>query len=259
MIKGFVFALSALAGSAFAAGGPGVPLDSIDVDPRDKPSLQRGMSTFNQYCLGCHSMEFQRYERTATDLEIPAKLMEAHVVPAHHKIGDQQTIAMPSDAAAEWFGAPPPDLSLITRKRGNDWVYTYLKTFYTDPTRPLGVNNLVFEKVGMPHVLQPLQGEQRLVCTNAPVKENGVVQTDPLTGNPILADQCGVLEVVEVTGQLSAEEYDQVIYDLVNYMAYVAEPSRVSAERIGIYVLLFLFVFGIIGYLLKREYWKDIH
>lgn len=259
MIKGFVFALSALAGSAFAAGGPGVPLDSIDVDPRDKPSLQRGMSTFNQYCLGCHSMEFQRYERTAMDLEIPAKLMEAHVVPAHHKIGDQQTIAMPSDAAAEWFGAPPPDLSLITRKRGNDWVYTYLKTFYTDPTRPLGVNNLVFEKVGMPHVLQPLQGEQRLVCTNAPVKENGVVQTDPLTGNPILADQCGVLEVVEGTGQLSAEEYDQVIYDLVNYMAYVAEPSRVSAERIGIYVLLFLFVFGIIGYLLKREYWKDIH
>ena len=259
MLKGIVFALTAWIGSAIAAGGPGIPLEQIDVDPRDKPSLQRGLVTFMQYCAGCHSTEYQRFERTATDLEIPVKLFEEYLLPAGKKIGDLGTIAMPSDEAAEWFGAPPPDLTLSTRKRGNDWVYTYLKTFYTDPSRPLGVNNLVFEKVGMPHVLQPLQGEQRLVCTNAPVRENGVVQTDPLTGNPILADQCGVLEVVEGTGQLTADEYDRVIYDLVNYMAYIAEPSRVDAERIGTYVLLFLFVFGIIAYLLKREYWRDVH
>lgn len=217
------------------------------------------MATFMDYCLGCHSTEYHRYERSANDLGIPNTLFEEHMLPAHKKIGDLMTISMASDGAAEWFGAPPPDLTLVTRKRGADWVYTYLKTFYTDPSRPLGVNNKVFAKVGMPHVLEPLQGEQRLVCKNAPVTENGVVKTDPLTGNPILADQCGVLEVVEGSGQLSAEEYDRLVYDLVNYMAYVGEPTRTSAERIGVYVLLFLFVFFIVAYLLKREYWKDVH
>ncbi|WP_420550354.1 cytochrome c1 [Litorivicinus lipolyticus] len=259
MIKGILLALTLVSGAAVAAGGSGYPLEHIDTDVTDQPSLQRGLATYSQFCAGCHSMEYQRYERTANDLGISNALFEEHLLPGHKKIGDLGTISMPADAAGEWFGAPPPDLTLVTRKRGNDWVYTYLKTFYTDPSRPLGVNNLVFPKVGMPHALQPLQGEQRLVCTNAPVKENGVVKTDPLTGNPILEDQCGVLEVVEGSGQLSADEYDRVIYDLVNYMAYVAEPSRAQSERLGIYVLLFLFVFFIVAYLLKREYWKDVH
>ena len=129
MLKGIVFALTAWIGSAIAAGGPGIPLEHIDVDPRDKPSLQRGLATFMQYCAGCHSTEYQRFERTATDLEIPVKLFEEYLLPAGKKIGDLGTIAMPADEAAEWFGAPPPDLTLSTRKRGNDWVYTYLKTF----------------------------------------------------------------------------------------------------------------------------------
>lgn len=258
MIKAVLFTLTAMVGTAFAAG-PTIPLESIKVDVTDTPSLQRGMATYKQYCMGCHSLEYHRYERSATDLNIPAALFEEHLLPGHKKIGDLGTISMPSEEAGNWFGAPPPDLTLVTRKRGEDWVYTYLKTFYTDPSRPLGVNNKVFEKVGMPHVLEPLQGEQRLVCAEAPVRENGTVKTDPLTGNAITEEQCGVLEVVEGTGQLSAQEYDQLIYDLVNFLEYVAEPSKASAHRIGTYVLLFLFVFFIVAYLLKREYWKDVH
>jgi ubiquinol-cytochrome c reductase cytochrome c1 subunit len=244
---------------AVAAGGPQYPLESMTPDYDDKTSLQRGLATYSHYCMGCHSLEYQRYERTATDLGIDPDVMTSALLPESKKIGDLGTIAMPATAAAEWFGAPPPDLSLVARKRSPEWVYTYMKTFYTDPTRPLGANNLVFPKVGMPHVLEPLQGVQRAVCKEAPVREGGQIKTDLISGNALTAEQCGVLEVVEGTGTLSAAEYDQLIYDLVNFLEYVGEPSKAQSHDLGIKVLLFIMLFFVFAYLLKREYWRDVH
>ena len=134
-----------------AAVGPSYPLETIEPDYDDKASLQQGLATYAHYCMGCHSLSYQRYERTAADLGIDTDVMVQTIVPSDQKIGDLGTIAMPSKGAAEWFGAPPPDLTLVARKRSPDWIYTYLKTFYVDPSRPLGVNNKVFPKVGMPH------------------------------------------------------------------------------------------------------------
>ncbi len=253
------FLVSLASSVVIAAGGPTYPLEDIQTDYNDKPSLQRGMATFTHYCMGCHSLEYQRYERTAADLGIDPEVMMATVVSPSKKIGDLGTNAMPRKESAAWFGAPPPDLTLVARKRSPEWIYTYMKTFYTDPSRPLGANNLVFPKVGMPHVLEPLQGIQRSVCKEAPIRENGQVKTDPISGRPMTEMQCGILEVVEGTGTLTAAEYDQLIYDLVNFLEYVGEPSKAQAHSIGIYVLLFLMVFFIFAYLLKREYWKDVH
>ena len=232
---------------AIAAGDSEYPLEAIQPDYNNKASLQRGLGTYSNYCMGCHSLSYQRYERTAADLGIGTELMVEMIVPSDKKIGDLGTIAMPEDVAAEWFGAPPPDLTLVARKRSPDWVYTYLKTFYKDPSRPLGVNNKVFPKVGMPHVLEPLQGVQNAVCKEI------------LAGQPFSENRCGTLEVVEGTGVLNAAEYDELIYDLVNFLEYVGEPSKAKSHKLGLYVLLFLMLFFVFAYLLKREYWKDVH
>ena len=231
----------------FAAGSSGYPLESIQPDYNDKASLQRGLGTYSNYCMGCHSLNYQRYERTAADLGIGVDMMVEAIVPPDKKIGDLGTIAMPEGAAAEWFGAPPPDLTLVARKRSPDWVYTYLKTFYKDPSRPLGVNNKVFPKVGMPHVLEPMQGVQKIVCR------------DSTAGQTLTENQCGILEVEQGTGILSAAEYDELIYDLVNFLEYVGEPSKAKSHEMGLYVLLYLMLFFVFAYLLKREYWKDVH
>ena len=244
---------------AFAAGGPGYPLETIEPDYDDKASLQRGLATYAHYCMGCHSLSYHRYERTASDLGINTDVMVQTIVPSDKKIGDLGTIAMPPKGAAEWFGAPPPDLTLVARKRSPDWIYTYLKTFYIDPSRPLGVNNKVFPKVGMPHVLEPLQGVQRTVCKEVSIRMNGTVQTDSISGQPLTENKCGILEVVDGSGQLTPAEYDQLIYDLVNFLEYVGEPSKAKAHDMGIYVLLFIMIFFVFAYLLKREYWKDVH
>lgn len=242
----------------FAAGGSTYPLEQIELDYTDKESLQRGLATYSHYCMGCHSLKYQRYERTATDLGVDHEIMVQAVVPSDKKIGDLGSIAMPSKGAAEWFGAPPPDLTLVARKRSPEWVYTYMKTFYVDPSRPLGVNNKVFPKVGMPHVLEPLQGLQHAVCDEAITRDNVIAQADLGSGQSLSERQCGSLEVVEGTAQLSAAEYDRLIYDLVNFLEYVGEPTKAKAHDIGIYVLLFLMLFFVFAYLLKREYWKDV-
>ncbi|MBU29588.1 MAG: cytochrome c1 [Gammaproteobacteria bacterium] len=242
----------------FAAGGLTYPLEQIEPDYTDKESLQRGLATYSHYCMGCHSLKYQRYERTATDLGIDPEIMVQTIVPSDKKIGDLGSIAMPPKVAAEWFGAPPPDLTLVARKRSPEWVYTYMKTFYIDPTRPLGVNNKVFPKVGMPHVLEPLQGQQRVVCQESTSGDNPIAGPNSGSGPPFIERQCDSLEVVEGTAQLSAAEYDRVIYDLVNFLEYVGEPTKARSHNIGIYVLLFLMLFFVFAYLLKREYWKDV-
>ncbi|WP_296254093.1 cytochrome c1 [Pseudomonas sp. UBA4194] len=192
-------------------------LEKVDIDVADKPALQDGARTFVNYCMGCHSARFQRYERVADDLGIPHDLMLEKLVFTGAKIGDHMSIGMQSADAKAWFGAAPPDLTLVARVRGIDWLYGYLRGFYADPSRPWGVNNTVFPNVGMPDVLA------------------GVRQS------------------------LAPEQFDEKIKNLVTFLAYSANPVKLQSQRIGTYVLLYLAVFFIFAYLLKREYWKDVH
>ncbi|MBV1876862.1 MAG: cytochrome c1 [Pseudomonadales bacterium] len=267
-----LFTGTAFLSTASASSG-GYHLEHIEPDLSDKPSLQRGAQTYMNYCMGCHSLKYQRYVRTATDLDIPEELMLKHLAfDPDTKIGDLMENAISEDNAKFWFGAVPPDLTLQSNlKAGPDWVYTYLKTFYEDSARPFGVNNLVFENVGMPHVLAGLQGRQiRPACRQLPQKaDNGGQKRDPETDELLLEEICGhdeisasghsPLQKVAQTGSLSAEEYDQVIYDLSNFLYYVGEPARIDRTRIGGYVLLFLAFFYVFARLLGREYDKEFH
>ena len=184
-------------------------------------------------------MKFQRYERTADDLGIPHDAALDELVFTGQKIGELMTTAMDPESAKAWFGAPPPDLTMVARVRGPEWLYNYLKTFYVDESRPFGVNNKVFANVGMPHALLGLQGVQREAC-------------------PAGTADCGELAVDAGSGLLTPEQYDRAVYDLANFLHYVGEPMRLERQRLGIYVLAFLAVFGLFTYLLNREFWKDV-
>ena len=217
----------------------GVELESFEVDLEDKASLQSGAATFVNYCMGCHSARFSRYQRVANDLGIPEDVAEDTLLfRADANIGDLMESAMPVEAAKNWFGVAPPDLSLVARVRGTDWLYGYLKGFYVDPSRPFGVNNAVFNNVGMPNVLGNLQGDQ-LPCLDAGC-------TAPTTH-------------VDGTGALAPEEFDKVVHDLVNFLAYLGEPAAMHREKIGAYVLFFLAFLFVFVFMLNREYWKDVH
>ena len=232
-----------------------MPCDRIDLDIRDSASLQKGAQTYMNYCMGCHSLKYARYNRVAEDLGIPQDLMRDNLIfdPAV-KVGALMNNAMDVERAKVWFGAAPPDLTLVARSRSPNWLYTYLLAFYEDRSRPYGVNNRVYENVGMPHVLLDLQGLKACVET--------VVDTrlEPLSGTAMAEhhDACGTMQTV-TEGRLSTEEYEQTIYDLVNFLAYIAEPIKADRQRIGVYVLLFIAVFYVFATLLNREYWKDVH
>lgn len=252
-----VFILALLPALTLAAEG--LELEKVDIDLADKPAMQDGARTFANYCMGCHSAKFQRYERVADDLGIPRDLMLQKLVFTGAKIGDHMTIGMqPADAKA-WFGAAPPDLTLVARVRGTDWLYGYLRSFYEDPARPWGVNNAVFPNVGMPNVLGGLQGRQVIGCKQVQVVTDGKKQYDPLTGSPLTHEACDQLTLLPKTGSLTPEQFDEKIKNLVTFLAYSANPNKLQAERIGTYVLLYLAVLFIFAYLLKREYWKDVH
>lgn len=251
--------------AAFAAGGAHVELRHIDVDLGDKASLQRGAKLYMNYCMGCHGLEYARYERTADDLGIPHDLYAENLIfDSSAKIGTLMKSSMPKADAEKWFGAAPPDLTLIARRRGPDWLYTYLTTFYADASRPWGVNNKVFKDVGMPHVLLELQGLQE--CAPGPVKaKNGGVKEDPVTGEPALYDEdghalnpCGSFKIIE-EGTMSPDEFDTAMLDLTGFLEYIGEPMAEQRKRIGYYVLFFLGLLLVPVYLLNREYWKDVH
>ncbi len=234
-----------------------IACDEFEVDLADKASLQHGAKLFVNYCMGCHSAKYSRWERVANDLKMPAGLVMDNLVFADQKIGSLMSISMPEAKAKQWFGAAPPDLTLVARARSPEWVYTYLRNFYMDPSRPVGVNNKVFKDVGMPHALMDLQGLPE--CAPGPVHAaNGGVKRDPLTREEILEDPCGRYSLVK-EGSMSPEEFDGAVYDLVNFLAYVAEPMAEDRERIGTYALLFLAFLFIWVWLLNREYWKGIH
>ncbi|GGP37014.1 cytochrome c [Shewanella algicola] len=232
MKKLLIALVTLLPSLAMAASGHNVHLESANVDLHDKASLERGLGLFQQYCSGCHSTQYQRYERVAADIGISTDDMRSKYILNDAKIGDLMENAIPTADAAKWFGAAPPDLTLVARVRGEDWVYSYLKGFYADETRPFGVNNTVFPLVGMPHVLQDLQGL-------AVKQDDGTFVT---TG-----------------GKLTAEEYDQAVRDITGFLVYSAEPVQLERKALGMWVLGFLFIFFIIAYLLKKEYWKDVH
>ena len=236
---------------AFASAGNQAPMDHIETDVSDQESLQSGLALYANYCFGCHALQYARYERAANDLAIPNNIFEENLLVGDTKIGQLMSISMSSDHAKVWFGSPPPDLTLVARLRGPDWLYNYLRGFYADPKRPYGVNNVIFKDVGMPHVLASLQG----VCAEAP--HLGVEPVvDALSGNVVSSSGCSEFAS---KGSLSAAEYDDVIYDLVNFLEYVGEPSRAESEAMGRNVLIFLAFLFIFAYLLNKEYWRDIH
>lgn len=240
------------------ASGGSSHMESMTPNLHDKASLQRGMRTFVNYCMGCHSAKYQRYERTAVDLGIDPELVKQNMIFDDTKVGNHMTNSMSAEDGGKWFGNPPPDLTLEARLRGPDWLYTYLKSFYTDKSRPWGVNNALFKDVGMPNVLGALQGEVVSHCSWEEMHAHGMegeVEIDPLTNTVI--SSCS--NIVKGTGELSPEEFDKLVYDLVNFMEYIGEPSKLDSHRIGTYVLIFLVFFFFISYLLKKEYWRDVH
>ena len=234
-----------------------IDCDSFEAQLTNDASLQHGAKMAVNYCMGCHSFKYSRWERVANDLNIPNQLMLDNMIFSGQKIGELMSISMPADKAKAWFGATPPDLTLVARSRSPEWLYTYLRNFYADPARPLGVNNRVFKDVGMPHALLDLQGLPE--CAPGPVlAANGGFKKDLLSGELILDDPCGN-SVIDKAGSMSAEEFDVAVYDLVNFLAYVAEPMAEQRKHIGRLVLLFLLVLLVLTVLLNREYWKGIH
>jgi ubiquinol-cytochrome c reductase cytochrome c1 subunit len=231
--------------TTLAAGGGGVHLDSADIDLGDEAALQRGAKYFANYCLNCHSAKYMRYNKM-TALGLSEEQIQDNLMFAGDKIGELMTIAMKPEDAEKWFGAAPPDLTLSARLRGEDWLYTYLRGFYADPSRPFGVNNLVFPSVGMPHVLWELQGTQEAVWEESAGGDGETLKT------------IKELKLAE-PGKLSPEEYDQLARDIVTYLSWLAEPMQVERKELGVWVLLFLAVFSVIAYFLKKEYWKDVH
>ncbi|WP_420464490.1 cytochrome c1 [Panacagrimonas sp.] len=233
-------------GSVLAAGGGALPY-GYEADVGNLPSVQRGAKYFMAYCSGCHSMQYMRYSRVAQDLQIPEEMLQANLMFTSDKIGDTIVSAMPKEKGKEWFGQLPPDLTLETRARGEDWVYSYLKSFYVDPARPLGVNNLVLAGASMPHVLWELQGWQ--VPATHEHDEGG---EDSHGGHD------DPFEIVQA-GSLEPRDYDKFVGDLVNFMAYAAEPGRSARQALGVKVLVYLFVLLGFAFLLKKEYWRDVH
>jgi ubiquinol-cytochrome c reductase cytochrome c1 subunit len=215
------------------ASAEGIHLDKIDVDLSDKASLQRGARTFVNYCLSCHEASYMRYNRMGKDLGLTDEQVKQNLMFASDKVGDTMTVAMRGKDAKKWFGVVPPDLSVIARSRGTDYLYTYLRTFYLDPSKPMGTNNLVFKDVGMPHVLWSEQGYKEL-------SEEGHLET-----------------VTE--GTSSSAEYNRTIYDLVNFLAYVGEPSKIQRLELGKWVLLYLIIFFLVAYPMKKAFWRDVH
>lgn len=231
--------LASLLASTMAFANSDLHLDKAPANQSDKASLQRGAKTFVNYCLSCHSAQAMRYNRLQ-DIGLAEQEIKDNLILTGAKVGDTMTNSMSKKDALAAFGVAPPDLSVIARSRGADWLYTYLRGFYRDESRPTGWNNTVFDKVGMPHVLYELQGEQVLN-----VEKHGEHETRKLE--------------LAKPGKMTPVEYDGMVADLVNYLDYMGEPAKTKRMKLGIYVLLFLGIFFVVAVALKKEYWKDIH
>jgi len=253
-IRGISLVKKLLATALFApllavASGPELHLDKAPVST-DPAALANGAKLFVNYCLNCHGASYMRYNRLQ-QIGLSEQMIKDNLMFTAEKIGEPMRIAMQRDEAKAWFGAAPPDLTVIARSRasefgsGADWLYTYLRSFYRDSERPTGWNNVIFENVGMPHVLYELQGEQVAKVTEADDGHGGKVKTISLEqGKP---------------GKMSKEEYDKATADLVSYLVWMGEPMAETRKTIGTVVLAFLGLLFVLSYLLKKNYWKDIH
>jgi len=236
--------LLALAPASLPAAGGGELLQAHS-SLADDASLQRGAHLFSNYCMGCHSARYMRYQRLGEDIGIPEAVIQANFLTGDTEVGDTMTIAMREADAKRYFGVAPPDLSVTARARGADWLYTYLMTFYRDPQRPTGVNNLAFKDTGMPHVLWELQGIQRAVYRTEQRAD----------GKPVR-----VLDRLELEspGQMSAEVYAAAIGDMVNFVVCSGEPAGKQRTAFGVWVVLYLLVVLAVTWMLKKEYWRGV-
>ncbi|MBC8006959.1 MAG: cytochrome c1 [Prolixibacteraceae bacterium] len=228
--------------AVFAAGDE-LRLDRANIDPHDAISIQRGARVFVNYCLNCHAATAMRYIRL-TDLGLTEQQIRENLLFTADKVGDPMMISASRKDQRQWFGVEPPDLSVVARSRGTDWLYTYLRTFYRDEKSATGWNNLAFPNVAMPHALWQLQGSQALKTTS-----------EELAGHKVEHKTL----VLEHPGSLSALEFDKLTRDLVNFLSYMGEPEKTKRSQIGIVVLLFLLLLLLPAWLLKKEYWKDVH
>jgi ubiquinol-cytochrome c reductase cytochrome c1 subunit len=251
LVAGGAQAAEEAPGAQEAAARPGADWQSWQAgnDVTDMASVQRGARNFVSYCLGCHSLKYERWSRLAADLAIPAELLQRDLLPPGDKATDYILTSMPAADAAVWFGKAPPDLSLMARARSRDYLFQFLKTFYVDPTRQTGANNLRLPTTAMPHVLSELEGLKRAVFRDVATQgEGGVIHEKVFDHFEPLAP-----------GRLSAAEYDGFVRDTVNFLDYVSEPTQAARRALGVWVVLFLLVFTWLAWLVKREYWKDVH
>jgi ubiquinol-cytochrome c reductase cytochrome c1 subunit len=252
-----VFA-QATARAAEEAAGPSEPKKfgadweswHANTNVTDMPSVQRGARNFASYCLGCHGLKYERWSRLASDLAVPTDLLQKELLPPGDKATDYILTTMPSKDAEVWFGKTPPDLTLMARARGTNYLYQYLKTFYADPSRQTGVDNLRFPSTAMPDVLSELSGVKRAVFHDVMVKGEG--------GQFVHQQVFDHFESL-APGRLSDSEYDGFVHDTVNFLDYVSEPAQAERRALGVWVVLFLLVFTWLAWLVKREYWKDVH
>lgn len=289
LITAILFLLPA---TAFAAGGGTTyPNDKANINYGDKASIQNGAKLYVNYCQGCHSMEYVRYSRIAQDLDLTEE-QASELILGEGKLGDTMDKSMDKELAEKWFGVNPLDLSLVARVRGNDWVYNYLRAFYLDDSRPFGVNNTVFPSVGMPHVLSDLQGLQaksdelvavedtiatgksRMEVLRATVKdaeasteavakaeeEIALIEEEVHDAELEYAKLAreGKMFTIVKEGDMTPQEYDHAVRDLVAFMAYTANPVKLKSKAIGLWSLLFLLILLVLAYFLKKEFWKDI-
>ncbi len=244
LVWAFASALFAALLPPAAASEAGYRLERSPHDPNDLVSLQSGARLFVNYCLNCHGAQFMRYNRLS-DIGLSESQIRDNLMFAAEKVGETMKVALGAKEGKDWFGVPPPDLSVIARSRGADWLYTYLRTFYRDPKTSTGWNNAVFPNAAMPHALWKLQGERALE----------VAQVKDLAGHVVPEYRWSQL----TPGALGAVQYDTAVRDLVNFLVYVGEPSGQSRKRIGVIVLFVLGVLFVFAYALKKHYWKDIH
>ena len=243
-LRALLVVLAAIPAAA-SASEEGYPLQEANADVSNLASLQRGARNFVNYCMGCHSAKYMRFSQIATDLALTEDDVQANLMFVGVRIYDTMDTAMPADKARQWFGNAPPDLSLIVRSRGADYVYTFLRSFYEDPSRPTGVNNAVLPGTAMPHVLAALQGLQR-------PRFEDKVNKEGKTFKELVGLEPGV------PGEMPAATYDSFVRDTVAFLEYVAEPAKAKRLSLGVWVVLFLLMFTAFCWFLYKEYWKDV-
>jgi ubiquinol-cytochrome c reductase cytochrome c1 subunit len=258
IVPALLAAVALVAGAAFATHAVAADDAASDSDwqswkananDTDMASLQRGARDFVAYCLGCHSLKYERWSRLGEDLKIPKGLLAKDLIPPGEAPTDYITSPMIDSDAETWFGKAPPDLSLMARARDQDYIYQYLKTFYVDSDRPTGANNMAYPQSAMPDVISSLEGLKIAVYKT--------VETRGADGQVVKQQVFDHFKVI-APGSMSPQQFDQFCHDIVNFLDYVGDPQQAMSRAMGIWVVLFLLVFTWLAWLLKREFWKDV-